>query len=172
MADAMREFESIADYLGRREIGQAVDIGCGHAFIDLPLWRRYSCRIHLVDIEKTAARYHDWNASGAGYASLASAKQLLVTNGVPPDVIETTNPEMVPLNLAPQSCDLMMSLLSAGFHYPVDGYATIAREALKPGGVFIFDARKTQRQEEVVADFSRVDIIAEGARHHRLAAVR
>lgn len=168
--DARREWEEISSYLGDREVQRAVDIGCGHALIDLFIHRAYQCDIHLVDIERTDNHHHEWQDSGAGYASLASAKRFLVANDVPSSAIQTTNPSTTALE--DESCQLMLSLLSAGFHYPVSEYAAFASQSLTPGGVFIFDARKGERQEDALQMFSRIDVLDDQPKYRRLAAVR
>lgn len=168
--DARREGEAIFSYLGDREIRRAVDIGCGHALIDLFLYTKYRCDIHLVDIETSEAHHHEWQSSGAGYASLTSAKRFLVANGVPAAAVQTTNPTVT--TLEDEDCQLILSLLSAGFHYPVADYAVFAYRSLTPGGVFIFDARKGEAQEEALRDFSRIDVLEEKPKHRRLAAIR
>ena len=170
LEDARRECDEIGSYLGERSIRTAFDIGCGHALIDLFLYRKYGCNIHLVDIETSANHHHEWQSSGAGYASLASAKRFLVVNGLPAEAVQTTNPQVS--QLVDEPCELMLSLLSAGFHYPVAEYAQFAHRCLVPGGVFIFDARKGQDQEEAVRDFAEVTVLHEHRKYLRLAAVR
>lgn len=168
--DARREEQAISSYLGDRDIRQAVDIGCGHALIDLFIHNRYGCDIHLVDIERTEAHHHEWQSSGAGYASLASAKRFLVANGVPATAVRTTNPSVT--TLEDDECQLILSLLSAGFHYPVADYAEFAFRSLEPGGVFIFDARRNEGQEDALHKFSEVAVLDEQPKYRRLAAIR
>ena len=39
-------------------------------------------------------------------------------------------------------CDVMISLLSWGFHYPVSTYSDLAVRSLRSGGTLILDVRK------------------------------
>jgi hypothetical protein len=170
MNEIAAEFETIASFLGERQVERLVDIGCGHAFIDLLFYRRFACPVSLIDIERTEAQHHDFHTRGAGYSSLQAARQFLVRNGVPQILVETTNPKHDSLPTA--KADVIISLLSAGFHYPISEYTAFALNALEPGGVLIFDARKGQRQTELLDGFARVDVITDRDKSERIAATR
>lgn len=171
-ADIQAEFAALERFLGERRIERMVDIGCGHALIDVLFHRRYGCELHLVDIERSDTHRHDYHESGSGYASLRAARDLLVANGVPAERVRTTNPDREPL--ADRGCDLVLSLLSCGFHYPVRTYAAFAREALKPGGLFLVDLREGTGQEQDLAEagFAQILTVAEAPKRRRVAAVR
>ena len=59
--------------------------------------------------------------------------------------------------------DLVVSLLSCGFHYPVNDYLPYLRTCLKPGGQAILDLRATTeaRQTALLEELGTV------ARHSR-----
>ena len=168
MRDIQAEFDTIAGWIGDRPVARMMDIGCGHAMIDLLFWQRYGCAIHLVDIEESESTHHDYYESGSGYASLESARRFLTVNGVPEYKIALTNPQRQAL--AADGLDLIVSMISAGFHYPISTYTDFALSALKPGGVLIFDARKDTGQEAMLTGFDRVEIVDEGLKHRKLAA--
>jgi SAM-dependent methyltransferase len=167
--DAEREFAQIAGYLGSRPIDRMVDIGCGHALIDLFFSRRFGCHVHVVDIETTASHHHDFRSAGSGYASLQAAQAFLTKNGVPAVSIQATNPQKSPL--VDDNCDIIMSLLSCGFHYPTETYASFIKAALKPGGIFLFDMRKSSGQESFLTQFERYDILEDAPKYQRIAAI-
>lgn len=170
MADISREFRVIANYLGDRKIGRMVDIGCGQGLVDILFWRKYGCHVHLVDIEHTEAMHHDYRESGAGYASLASARRFLESNDVPSSCITTTNPNHG--ELEDSEVDLVVSMISAGSHYPISAYADWALRVLKPGGILMFDARDHSDQEEQLSGFSSVEVVEKGLKHTKLAAFK
>ena len=165
-----REVEKITDYVGDRPVRRLVDIGCGHGLADLVFWRKYRCHIHLVDIERTDDKHHAYHSKGAGYASLKAARKFLMDNGVPASDIKTTNPRRD--ELVDGDVDLIVSMISAGFHYPISTYTDFAIRALRGGGALVFDARKKTGQEEALSGFARVDVIAEGPKHKKLAAIK
>lgn len=166
--DVRREFAKIVHRLGLHTLDKIVDIGSGHAFIDLFFYRYFGCDIHLIDIERTTDRHHGYRQEGAGYASLRSARALLVSNGVPPPSIRVTNPT----NEVPQDsgCDLIFSFLSCGFHYPLETYESFIDRALKSGGVFVFDLRKGTESPAFLGQFAECEVIDEGSKYQRIAA--
>jgi hypothetical protein len=168
---ALSEWPDIAPFLPRGGGAEICDIGCGHAFIDLVAAQHHSqANITLIDIEQTNARHHGFAANGAGYASLNSARRFLTTNGVSAERIQTCNPKMNDLPTGP--FDLMISLLSAGFHYPVSEYVDFALRTLKSGGAFIFDMRRGSGQQAAVGSFSDIRILRASQKGERLAAIK
>jgi hypothetical protein len=165
MEDARREFEGLKHFLFDHKIQRMADIGCGHAFIDLMFSRHFDCDVTLIDIEHTDSHQHDFNDTGSGYASLSQATAFLTSNGVPMKSIHTVNPQKTELPDGP--FDLMISLLSAGFHYPIDEYAAYARSQLRPGGILVFDRRNNTGND--VYGFSKMDTVAAGSKYQRTA---
>ncbi|CAN1537491.1 hypothetical protein MCEMIH16_01639 [Caulobacteraceae bacterium] len=166
-AEIEREFNEVAEYLSSMPPKRIVDIGLGHAIIDLFFWNRYHCDIHLVDIEETEERHHEFNESGAGYASLSSAAEFLTANGVPRNSIRVTNPLYA--DLIDKNVDLVFSFLSCGFHYPALTYLPFLESSLSATGRFIFDLRKDSEQDEFLERFSKRDVIKQTSKYTRLA---
>ena len=170
MQDIAVEFAVLEKYIGDRPVRKMMDIGCGHALISVLFWQRYNCDIHLVDIEQSDSTHHDYRDSGSGYASLAAAKAFLVFNGVPENRITITNPENEPLESS--ELDLILSVFSAGFHYPISTYTEFAIKSLKPGGMLIFDARDETGQEAMLTGFDPIEKVFKGLKHRKLAAYK
>ncbi len=168
--DAEREARMLTDYLGDRTIDTLADIGCGHAFVDLPLYRKYQSDVWLIDIERTEDKHHNFHDTGSGYSSLSGAKQFLTGNGVPTDKVFTCNPRQMALPAGP--FDAIISLISAGFHYPIEEYATYGLKALKPGGVLIFDMRLGSDQDKFLEGYSKIEQIDRQVKHVRIAATK
>lgn len=142
-AEIWREYLPVRDYLNRLGLTprHVADIGAGTGINDLFLARDYGTRVTMIDIEETDEQYHGWAASGAGYASLAAARALLEENGVAPADIMTINPLITPGAVDTVSPDLVTSLYSCGFHYPIDDYLSLCQRALENGGAVILDLR-------------------------------
>ena len=160
-SDIEAEFKTLVSFLGERKIGHLTDIGCGHAFIDTLFHKRYGCSLHLVDIEQTSETHHLYRETGSGYANLQSARRLLEANGVPPESIRTTNPQK---GYAPETASLVISLLSCGFHYPAETYAS----TFEMSELSIIDLRKDSGQEGFLERF-HAEPIVEGLKHVRYA---
>lgn len=163
------EFTVISKSIGDLIIDNMMDIGCGHGLIDILFYEKYGCNLHLVDIETTEAKHHEYRESGAGYGSLVKARQFLETNGVPRSKIKITNPmkEQIEAN----NLDLIISLLSCGFHYPVAEYAEFVKTSLKSGGLFIFDMRENSEQEDFFELFPNWFVIEEHSKSRRIGAI-
>lgn len=131
--------------LGRTP-AHVIDIGCGTAINDALLYRDFGARLTLVDIEETPAQYHAWSGAGSGYAALDDAAAFLAANGVPADRITTINPRREPGRLEGLEADLVTSLLSCGFHYPIGDYADLFCATVARGGLVVLDLRRRYRR--------------------------
>ena len=124
---------------GRRP-ESVIDIGCGQALNDVLLVKDFAPKVTLIDIEETFAQYHSWNGFGSGYASLADAAAFLRDNGATD--VTPINPRQDPAAIKGLSADLVTSLISCGFHYPIGDYLEIFLDTLEAGGAVILDIRK------------------------------
>lgn len=117
-----------------------IDIGCGQALNDALLVQDFNCAVTLVDIEETPSQYHNWNASGSGYASLTEAETFLKANGA--KKVTTINPLKTPAKMKGLKADLVTSLISCGFHYPVGDYLDLFLQTVAEGGLVVLDIRR------------------------------
>ena len=149
--EVYQEYLPLRDALRGREIGTVCDIGCGQGLNDLFLERDFGPHFTLVDIEETDEQYHLWAEEGAGYASLGATRALLTENGVDPGRIETINPRKADWDQRAGRFDLVTSLFSCGFHYPVDGYIDVFLTTIAGGGAVCLDLRKHYYRKGSVA---------------------
>ena len=135
-----RVYENIAPWLPKSAT-RIMDIGCGMAGIDVHLSAHYRHKPEIWLVDKGGvspsinsgycdraerfAHYHDWDA----------ALELLEANGVPLQNVRCVDLLRDPFPA--HEFDVVISLLSMGFHYPVDTHPYQVR----PGGVFIADIR-------------------------------
>lgn len=163
------EFRAIAPLLRELAPKRVADIGCGYAFFDLFLARDLQAEVVLIDLESSDDRHFGFKSEGAGYSSLARARELLLANGVLDTQITTLNPRVtVPESIAP--VDLVVSFLSCGFHYPVDMYLPFLDTALAPGGAAIFDlrAQTASAQAAALAQFGTLTDLEAPAKARRV----
>lgn len=175
--DIEREFATFRDHLP--ESCEAVlDIGCGVAAFDVLLFQYYDRNPHLrfALLDKTHVErevYYEFESRGAFYNSLVVARQLLLQNGVSSSrilLLEATPDNEIDLEIRP---DLIISIASWGFHYPVSTYLERAYELLAPAGRLILDLRReTEGLELVRGRFSRVEIIYEHEKFDRVVAYK
>jgi SAM-dependent methyltransferase len=175
-ADMQRETATLLPFLPE-PCANVLDIGCGIAGIDVLLYRHLGDRLrtlHLLDKSAVARNiFYGFGAAGAFYNSLPLARRVLVANGVPADrirLIEATDANDVPVDTP---LDLVISIISWGFHYPVATYLEQVHARLRPGGRLILDVRKDQGGEAALAArFARVETVCDLGRAVRLAATK
>lgn len=175
-SDIANEYLSIKAFLPKK-CSSILDIGCGVAGIDVFLANHYERdhpRLYLLDkthVEKSV--WYGLKNKGAFYNSLDIAKALLVENGVRGEcvhVIEATDNNEINFD---DKVDLVISLISWGFHYPVGTYLQKVRELLTDGGRLIIDVRKGTDGVDVISDaFGGVEVIADREKHLRILAVK
>ena len=143
---------------------RAADIGCGYAFASLLLHRRYGCGIVLIDIEEGNGRHFGFQGEGAGYTSLKKARAFLEKNGVPPEKITTINPKSED-TAALGGFDLVISLASCGFHYPVSTYENLFSNQITSGGGIVLDIRKGSGGIGAMKNFGAVEVLAKHGKY-------
>ena len=134
-AELERTFEQIKS-VAKTPPRRVLDIGCGMAGIDVLIGREWpGCEIHLLDKDGVSpvinAGYHAKPDDFSHYHSFDCALALLADNGV-------NNQIYCHQQLPDIEFDLVISLLSWGFHYPLTTYAP------RCTGPIIVDARKGQ----------------------------
>lgn len=176
--DMMQEYNTIKGSLP--ENPEAIlDIGCGVAGIDGMLNYHYKekkidVKFYLLDrTELKHNIYYGFKDKPSFYNSLSIAESLLVNNGVKPENIykqEATPDNEINFSV---KFDMIISLISWGFHYPISIYLDKAYELLKPGGVLIIDARKNSGIEETLKNkFGNIKIVAERQKRVRIVAYK
>jgi hypothetical protein len=137
--EVLAEFEILRPHIAAVQSQGVTSIGPGLGMFELLVYNLSRPNLLLIDIEQSAEHQHGFGASGSGYNSLATCRRFLVANGAAEEHITTCNPRREAL--PDFGCDLLVSLLSMGFHYPCDEYAPFIRENLRQGGFLIFDKR-------------------------------
>jgi SAM-dependent methyltransferase len=175
-SDMREEYLSIRDHLPAK-CGAVLDIGCGVAGIDVFLSRHYRAeRPKFLLLDKTHVEkevYYNFKPSGAFYNSLAIAKRLLTCNGVAEAkvrLIEVGDGGPVPIE---PGIDLVISLISWCFHYPVDTYLRTVHEALNPQGSLIVDVRRnTDGIAKLQSTFRSLRVIRDYDKYQRVLAIK
>lgn len=170
------EYNSIKAYLPN-SANKILDIGCGIGGLDVFLWRHYRSTAQLLLLDKTYTEqevYYQFNKNAAFYNSLPEATKLLIANGVPEEritALEVANP--VESTLLPGELDVVISLLSWGFHYPIDTYLEKVFIALHKNGVLIVDVRAGTNGIDCLNDkFGNARVILNHKKYQRVIATR
>ena len=171
--DIQKDFDSIKNFLPEN-CGKILDIGCGIAGIDLFLSRHYKGipQIYLFDYDKIDEEiYYGYRKRGSVYNSLSDSMEFLAMNGVDKGKIEARNVEG---GFRLDQYDVIISLISYGFHYPIETY--LREIKMCKAGIVILDLRKkskvldkkTLQIDLLKNNFDSVEVIADYQKHERI----
>jgi len=171
-----QEYLTIKDYLPNT-CSSVLDIGCGVAGINILINKHYGNNqqmFYLLDKTGISKRFHySYKPKGAFYNSLDVAKELLIGNHIPErniNLIEATNNNDIKIN---SNVNLVISLISWGFHYPIETYLNRVYELLTNGGSLIIDVRKeTNGIQDLNKVFRKVEVIYEEEKIQRVLAIK
>lgn len=132
------EYIKIKPFLPR-EIASVLDIGCGIGGIDYYISKYHgSPKLYMLDYSKVDDNIHyGLRTEASKYNSLKSTAEFLESNGI-------NNFELCDAaNGFPENneYDLIISLLSCGYHYPIDTYLRGIVKSLSKTGALIIDIR-------------------------------
>ena len=150
-------YNNIKEILPKNAIN-VLDIGSGMAGIDLFIANHYNytANIYLLDKEgesdKIVAGYHHNQDNFSHYNCFEFANNFLVRNGVPISKIHNIDISTRPFP-SKIKFNLIISLLSWGFHYPIDTYIDAVYEGLSEDGILIMDIRKDTRGEYILEKY-------------------
>ena len=155
---ASEDAESLASALHSNSKSNVIcSIGPGNGIVELLLIQILQPKmLILIDIEQTpTAHHHGWEKSGAGYASLISTVKFIRSNMKQMNLYK--HPSICIVNpliehLPEVEIDLCFSLLSAGFHYPIDEYMAFFKSTLGNNGPshLIYDARSIDENRKKI----------------------
>lgn len=174
--DMQSEFDTLEKYLPEK-CASILDVGCGIAGIDLFLnahYREQNVKFFLLDKnEVNESVYYAYENKAAFYNSLDLAKMFLNVNGISNEninlLIANDNNEIA----IEQKVDFVISLISWGFHYPVETYLDRIYDILNNEGILILDVRKGNKGLDMLKNkFSKVDIILDTNKYYRVRAVK
>ena len=165
-AELQRTMDSMASVLPAAP-ARIADVGCGMAGIDVLLSRHYrhAPELWLIDRDGVGEgrKIGYGGADFAPYHSFDLAEELLTRNDVPREKLRRVDlgREAFPS----VRFDLVVSLLSWGFHFPVSAY--------KPDfGLLVIDVRKGTDGEATLKRWGRCEVIHEGIKYRRIACSR
>ena len=162
-------YNNIKDHLPETKTKpKIIDIGCGMAGIDAFISYHYNneADITLLDIdgEPDNVGYGFVSVSDmSSYHNFDLALKQLEMNGVPSHNI-LTHDISKNLEFPSNDFDVVISLISWGFHYPIDTYSV----NLSDNGVVIVDVRKDTDGLDQLAEIGPITVISEKQKYHRV----
>ena len=166
------EYKAMEEFLPKK-VNSILDIGCGIGGIDVFLNAHYKSddlKLYLLDkTEMPRKVYYGLMEKGCFYNSFKSVVHFLTKNGISEKQIfiqEANERNTIDFDA---TFDLVISLISWGFHYPVSVYLDQVYEKLSPGGMLILDVRKSFGGMEMLQEkFGNMQIMHDAAKHSRV----
>ena len=146
-----------------------LDIGCGIGGIDVLLGQKNpECEFAMLDrdgMESTI--YYGFKESGAKYNYLSYTTQFMVSNGISENKIKTYNADAQ--QWPEGTFDVILSLISWGFHYPISTYLYAAYNAMHSKSVMILDIRHNSNgYDQLLGVFNHVRVIRRYSKCNRI----
>ena len=134
-----REYNIINEFLPKKALN-VMDIGCGLGLINIFINKAYSGRanFYLLDKNRVDKKIkYGFSKNYESYNSLTETKNILIHNGLSEKNINIYDVEKgVHIN---KKIDLVISLKSMGYHYPLECYLKLFSTCCDRETIFIFD---------------------------------
>lgn len=171
--DMEAEYKDIVHYLPSKA-KNILDIGCGVGGINILLFKHYGTSdtvFYCLDKTQADNIYYGFKEKGAYYNSLEITRDFLILNGIKNvHLLSANDSNAIETS---ETFDLIFSLISWGFHYPVETYLAQAYNHLKTGGHLIIDIRKkTNGLDEIREKFQTTKLISETDKKIRMLAIK
>ena len=134
-----KEIESIKNYLPEKA-DNIIDIGCGLGIINIFLNKIYNNQPNFFLLDKNRIDKvikYGFSSDYESYNDLKETRNLLINNDIRPSSINTFDVEKD--FKIDAKIDLVISLKSMGYHYPMDQYLRLFQTCCDENTSFIFD---------------------------------
>ena len=156
----LKEFNSIKNYLPINS-KNILDIGCGLGVINIYLNDYYSKKSYFTLIDKNYVDKkvaYGFNNNSESYNKLEITKDFLILNGFKKQQLQLINADEK--FVLKNKYELIISLFSMGYHYPIENYIDIIKKISTKNTKFIFDLSMEYNElNEVKKYFNKVEII-------------
>ncbi|MDC3042517.1 hypothetical protein OA173_04150 [Candidatus Pelagibacter sp.] len=157
-----KEFETFKNYLPKFA-GNIMDIGCGLGIIDIYLNEFFEKKpvFFLLDKNRVDRKIkYGFSSNYESYNDLKETKNILLNNNIDSSCINLFDVEKQ--FLITKKMDLVISLKSMGYHYPINTYIELFRNCCTKNTVFIYDIGENQYDENYLKTiFDDIKIIYE-----------
>jgi SAM-dependent methyltransferase len=162
------DYTTIAPFLPKVAAPIVIDIGAGMAGINVFLDKHYMNKGKFILIDENRVDDHihyGYQPTGSIYNENTIVRSFL------------SNYNIIPTQLAPSDlkdiqtkADIVITLYSWGFHYPIETYLESVKRILKNDGILIMDVRKIPDWENKLVGFKIEAIAMEDNKFARIIA--
>ena len=157
-----KEFETFKNYIPN-SAENIMDIGCGLGIINIYLNEFFEKKpvFFLLDKNRVDRKIkYGFSSNYESYNDLNETKNILLNNNIDTNCINLFDVEKQ--FLITKKMDLVISLKSMGYHYPINTYIELLRNCCTKDTVFIFDIGDNQYDENYLKTiFEDIKIIYE-----------
>ncbi len=168
----LKEFQTFKNYLPH-SVNNIMDIGCGLGIINIYLNSIYkkNTNFFLLDKNRVDKKIkYGFSSNYESYNDLSETKNLLLNNEINLDQINLFDVEKT-INIK-EKIDLVISLKSMGYHYPLETYLNLFKKHCSQDAIFIFDISKGNYDSiSLKRIFKKVEVIYEESSIHSLNRV-
>ena len=163
------ELKTFQNFLPKN-IKNIMDIGCGLGIIDILLDQLYKGdpNFFLLDKNKVDRKIkYGFSSNYESYNDLNETKNLLLNNKISINRINIFDVDKkIEIN---KNIDLVISLKSMGYHYPIEEYINVIKKCCSDDTIFIFDVSEGYYNENSLNNhFKYIKIIYEERSVHTL----
>ena len=163
------ELDIIKNYLPNNPTN-IMDIGCGLGIINIFLNQFYKNKPHFYLLDKNRIDKkikYGFNKNYESYNDLFETKNLLTNNSIEEERLHIFDVEKE-IKIK-NEIDLVISLKSMGYHYPIENYLSLFKNCCTKETVFIFDMSEGYYNESLINDyFKKIDVIYKEKNIHSL----
>tara|TARA_Y100001958_G_scaffold43799_1_gene29111 strand:- start:153 stop:872 length:720 start_codon:yes stop_codon:yes gene_type:complete len=167
-----KEYDIIKNFLPSN-VSNILDIGCGLGILNIFLNRKYNskAKFFLIDKNKIDLKIkYGFSENYESYNNLNETKKILLANNIINEQIFLKNAEEN-IDIG-EKIDLVISLKSMAFHYPLENYLNLLKRVCTKNTEFIFDISTERYQINNLAKyFENIDIIYEEDSQHPLKRI-
>lgn len=167
-----KEIDTIKNYLPNK-VSNIMDIGCGLGLINIFLNKIYQDKTNFYLLDKNKIDKKIKYGFGKNYESynlLNETKNLLLNNGLKEEEINILDVDKE--IIIDKKIDLVISLKSMGYHYPIENYMQLFRSCCNSDTTFIFDVAEDNYQDNFLYNFfDEVNVIYKEKSIHSLKRV-
>ena len=164
-----KEIELIKNYLPKKA-ENIMDIGCGLGIINIFLDKIYNNQSNFFLLDKNRIDNvikYGFSSDYESYNDLKETRNLLINNDINPSSINAFDVEKD--FIIDAKIDLVISLKSMCYHYPIDQYLRLFQTCCNENTSFIFDVSEGYYNESLFKrHFESVNIIYEEKSIHSL----